>query len=119
MCYINSFSETMGEITLLITVLTDGEVGSDMVVQEVGQTLTGVAENLGVNITVISVQRLGEFPRIVHSQDEWTFGSACCNIQHILYCFQMPAQEPSLQFFQFLYRNLISNCNGQRHQLEL
>ena len=74
-CYIDSFSETRGEITLLITVLTDGEVGSDMVVQEVGQTLTGVAENLGVNITVISVQRLGEFPRIVHSQDGQLLGS--------------------------------------------
>jgi len=41
--------------------LVEGEVNSDVVVQEVGQTLTGVAENLGVNITVISVQRLGEY----------------------------------------------------------
>ena len=57
---INSFSETRGEITLLITVLTDGEVNSDVVVQEVGQTLTSVAEDLGVNISVISVQRLGK-----------------------------------------------------------
>jgi len=39
-------------------------VDSDVVVQEVGQTLTGVAENLGVNITVISVQRLGEYHNI-------------------------------------------------------
>jgi len=46
---------------VLITVLTDGEVGSDMVVQEVGQTLASVAEDFGVNITVISVQRIGEY----------------------------------------------------------
>ena len=50
---------------MLITVLTGGEVGSDLVVQEVGQTLTSVAENFGVNITVISVQRIGEYNVVV------------------------------------------------------
>ena len=54
-------SNTAGELSVLITVLTDGEVGSDLVVQEVGQTLTSVAEDFGVNITVISVQRIGEY----------------------------------------------------------
>ena len=46
---------------MLITVLTDGEVGSDVVVQVVGQTLAGVADEFGVTITVISVQRFGEY----------------------------------------------------------
>jgi len=57
----STHSDTAGELSVLITVLTDGEVGSDLVVQEVGQTLTSVAEDFGVNITVISVQRIGEY----------------------------------------------------------
>ena len=60
--YINSGTD--GELSILVSVLVEGEVNSDVVVQEVGQTLTGVAENLGVNITVISVQRLGEYHNI-------------------------------------------------------
>ena len=54
-------SGTEGELSILVSILVDGEVGSDVVVQEVGQTLAGVAEDLGVNITVISVQRLGKY----------------------------------------------------------
>ena len=54
-------SETAGQLSVLVTVLSDEGVGSDVVVQEVGQTLTSVAEELGVNITVISVQRLGKY----------------------------------------------------------
>jgi len=46
---------------VLVTVLSDEAVGSDVVVQEVGQTLTSVAEELGVNISVINVQRLGRY----------------------------------------------------------
>jgi len=60
---------------VLVTVLSDEAVGSDVIVQEVGQTLTSVAEELGVNISVINVQRLGR-----HSLYYYVY--KCCNEFH-------------------------------------
>jgi len=59
-------SGTVGRLSVLVTVLSDEAVGSDAVVQEVGQTLTSVAEELGVNISVINVQRLGRHRLYYH-----------------------------------------------------
>lgn len=60
---------------MLVTVLSDEAVGSDAVVQEVGQTLTSVAEELGVNISVLSVQRLGRYSL-------YYYDYKCCNEFH-------------------------------------
>ena len=54
-------SQTTGEFAILVTLLSDGGVDTEVVSEELGYTLMEAGDELGVSITLISsLQRFGE-----------------------------------------------------------